>query len=73
MKASKSPKPGTEKTAPRAPEGFFEPFAIDDVPWRNTGGRSRGGAGIVRGRYRVPDTGKARVRATAKIILIPDA
>ncbi|MGH6872620.1 MAG: cupin domain-containing protein [Rhizomicrobium sp.] len=30
-------KTGPTKTTNRSPEGFFEPFAIDDVPWQKAG------------------------------------
>ena len=62
-----------------SPEGFLEPFNIDDVPWRKVsaastafkrlgsyGGGSQVGVGIVC----FPSTGKARIRATAKTVPI---
>ena len=31
------PKTQARKTAPRSPEGVFEPFNIEDVPWQKAG------------------------------------
>jgi len=37
--AKKRPAGKTDsKTATRSPEGFFEPFAVDDVPWKKLPG-----------------------------------